>query len=185
MERFSDREFVIFDVETTGLSPASGDRIVEIAALRTRNLKPINQFYALIDPCCPISPGAFEVNRITPQMLSGAPKASQILPGFLDFLSDATLVGHNIRFDLGFLYNELDLAGLFLRREFVSIDTISLARAMMPGLGRYPLWRVADALGVKESQKHRAMADVQMTFEVFKRLVKMADEKNMIKELCL
>ncbi|MDP8267011.1 MAG: 3'-5' exonuclease [Candidatus Aceula meridiana] len=185
MESFLDKEFVIFDVETTGLSPASGDRIVELAAVKTRNLETIDQFQTLVDPMRPISSGAFEVNRISPGMLSGAPKASQILPGFLDFLSDATIVGHNIRFDLGFLYNEVDLAGLSLEKEFASVDTISLAKKVMPGLGRYPLWRVADALGIEENQTHRAMADVQMTFEVFKRLIKMADEKNMIKELSL
>ena len=185
MKNFQKRTFVIFDVETTGLSAKFGDRIVEIGALKVQDLKPVEKFHALVDPERPIYYGAFEVNRITTQMLSNAPRISQVLPDFLDFLGEATLVGHNIQFDINFLYNEINLCQLSFDREFDRVDTIRLARVLLPQLGRYPLWRVADALGIQENQKHRAMADVEMTFEVFKRLIRLAQEKNRMEELSL
>jgi len=182
VERFQEKEFVIFDVETTGLSPANGDRVVEIAALKIRALKPIARFHSLVDPGRAISFGAFEVNGISEQMLAGAPRCCEILPDFIQFLGEATLVGHNIRFDLSFLQYELEVARLKLDRELNFIDTIRLARQIMPHLKRYPLWFVAASLGIKESQKHRAMADVELTFEVFYRLIHMAHEQNRLKD---
>lgn len=185
MQRFKEKDYVIFDVETTGLSPSSGDRIVEIAALKVRDLKPVARFHSLIDPQRPISFGAFEVNGISEKMLEGAPLCRDILPSFLEFVGHATLIGHNIRFDLNFLYYELELAGLKSQQDFESVDTIYLARQMMPHLKRYPLWLVADALNIKESQKHRAMADVDLTFQVFCRLIFMAQEANKLQHLSL
>ncbi|MCX5680687.1 MAG: 3'-5' exonuclease [Candidatus Omnitrophica bacterium] len=182
MDRFKTKEFVVFDVETTGLSPAIGDRIVEIAALKIKNLEPVAHFHSLVDPQRPISFPAFEVNQISEKMLVGAPKAREILPQFLKFVGRATLIGHNITFDMNFLYNEMDLSGLETRKDFETVDTIRLARQLMPRLGRYPLWLVADALGIKKSQKHRAMADVELTFDVFSRLIHLAQERNMIEE---
>lgn len=185
MQNLKEKEFVVFDVETTGLSPASGDRIIEIAALKVKNLKPGERFHSMVDPQRPLSFAAFEVNGISEQMLAGAPRCCDILSDFLKFIGTATLIGHNIRFDLNFLYYELELAGIKLAREVKSVDTIYLARQMMPQLKRYPLWLVADALGIRESQKHRAMADVDITFEVFYRLIHMANETNRLKDLSL
>jgi len=182
MEKLKTREFVIFDVETTGLSPMGGDRVVEIAALKIKDLKPVARFQTLVDPCRPVSFAAYEVNGISDKMLVGAPRAKDILPPFLKFVGKSTLIGHNIAFDMNFLYNEMDLCAMKIQEEFETIDTIRLARRLMPTLKRYPLWLVADALGIKESQKHRAMADVELTFEVFSRLVILAHEKNMLGE---
>ncbi len=183
MEDFLNKEYVIFDVETTGLSPLKGDRLVEVAALKIKNLQPVNRFHSLINPERSISLAAFEVNRISDKMVMNAPRSFEILPSFLEFLGEATVVGHNIKFDLGFLHNELDLAGLPTKKKIQSVDTIRIARKVMPHLRRYPLWFVADSLGISERQKHRAMADVDLTFDVFCRLIKIAKEKNMIKEI--
>jgi DNA polymerase III epsilon subunit len=185
VQRFQEKEFVVFDVETTGLSPASGDRIIEIAALKVKNFKPVERFHSMVNPQRLISFAAFEVNGISDRMLVGAPKCSEILPDFLHFLGQATLIGHNVQFDLNFLYNELNLAQIKLDRQIDFIDTIRLARQIMPRLKRYPLWLVADALGIQESQKHRAMADVDLTFEVFYRLIHKAHEENRLKDLCI
>lgn len=185
MQRLKEKEFVIFDVETTGLSPLSGDRIIEIAALKVRNLKPVARFHSLINPQRLVSFAAFEVNGISDRMLAGAPTCAQVLPRFLEFLGGSTLVGHNIQFDLNFLHNELDLAQIRLEREIDRIDTIRLARQLMPRLKRYPLWFVAASLGIQKNQEHRAMADVDLTFEVFCHLVRMAAEKNMLEPLGL
>lgn len=183
MQRFQEKEFVVFDVETTGLSPSSGDRIVEIAALKIRNLKPVERFHSMVNPQRPISFAAFEVNGISDQMVASAPRCGDILPDFLQFLGQATIIGHNVHFDLNFLHHELGLANLKVEQEIDFIDTIRLARQVMPRLRRYPLWLVADALGIKESQKHRAMADVELTFEVFYRLIHVAHEQNILKDL--
>ncbi len=185
MQRFHEKEFVVFDVETTGLSPGSGDRIVEIAALKVRGLKPVARFHSLVNPGRPISFAASEVNGISDDMVAAAPRCREILPDFLQFLGQATMIGHNVRFDLSFLHHEVGLASLKIGHEIEAIDTIRLARQMMPRLKRYPLWLVADALGIEESQKHRAMADVELTFEVFYRLIHMAHEQNRLSDLLL
>ena len=178
MKSFKKKEFIIFDVETTGLSPRTGDRIVEIAALKIKNLKLVEEFYSFVDPEREISFGAFQVNGITQDMLIGAPKSREILPRFLEFMGDAALVGHNISFDLGFLCHELSLIGMRLKDKTIIIDTLKMARNLLPHLGRYPLWLIADSLGVHMDQEHRAMADVHLTFKVFYKLIKTMGEKD-------
>ena len=178
MKDLRKQEFIIFDVETTGLSPRWGDRIIEIAALKVKDLKPVGEFYSFVDPQREISYGAFQVNGITPDMLMGAPTLEEILPRFLKFIGSAALVGHNIKFDLSFLCYELSLMGKWLRPKTVVIDTLKMARGLLPHLGRYPLWFIADSLGITRKQEHRAMADVKLTFEVFLRLIKTMGKKD-------
>jgi DNA polymerase-3 subunit alpha (Gram-positive type) len=179
------REYVIFDVETTGLFPGFGDRIVEIAALKIKDLEPVDRFSSLLDPQREISYGAFQVNQITASMLKGAPQAQEILPRFLDFVGEAALVGHNVQFDLGFLCHELALVERKLKEKTVVLDTLKMARRFIPRLPSYSLWSVAQSLGVKRNQEHRAMADVELTFAVFARLIGMARRQNIqdIREL--
>lgn len=171
-------DYVILDVETTGLSPRAGDRIVEFAAIRVRHLKEIDRYETLIDPQREISYGAFQVNGITSQLLSGAPKAEEVLEDILHFIEGACLVGHNIPFDLKFLNNEFLLADHPAPEGYPTIDTIKMARNLLPQIGRYSLRAVAAYLGVKEQQRHRAMADVQMTYKIFCQLLKMAQAKH-------
>ena len=177
MKSFSETEFVIFDVETTGLSPHTGDRIIEIAALKIKGMKAVERFETFVDPQREISWGAFMVNGISPQMLEGAPKAGEILPSFLDFLGESCLVGHNVKFDLGFLQQEVRLAGQALSVRH-ALDTVKMARRLLPELGRYSLANVAYALGLEQEQKHRAMSDVELTFDVFKQLLSIAERKD-------
>jgi len=165
------QEFVVLDVETTGLSPWGGDRIVEIAALKIKNLKPVSQFYSLINPQREISWGAFQVNGISQMMVEGSPLAAEVLPAFLEFLGECHLIGHNIQFDLGFLASELALLGLNLNEDLVTLDTMSMARRIIPGLSSYSLSNLALSLDIEITQQHRAMADVYLTFEIFRRLL--------------
>ena len=174
-----DVEFVVFDVETTGLAPGAGDRVVEIAALKVRDRKIVEEFHSLVDPQRSISAGAFMVNGITPQMLSGAPKASHIMPRFLKFVEGAHLIGHNVRFDLGFVINEIGLAGLTWEKETWAIDTVRMARLLLPGMGSYRLWWVARSLGIEEEQQHRALADVYLTWRVFAKLLEVAERRDL------
>lgn len=170
-------EFTIFDTETTGLDPDAGDRIVEIAALRIRGEELLSAFEALVNPERPISPGAFAVNKITEDMLRDAPKISQILPGFLDFIKGSYLCSYNAIFDLGFINNELKLIGRDFPQETVVIDILTMARRLLPTLERYALWFVAQKLGLETKQEHRALSDVKITLEVFRRLTNTLKEK--------
>lgn len=174
MKRLHKRECVIFDVETTGLSPTGGDRIIEIAALKIKGEEIIGRFHSLIDPEREISMGAFMVNGISAEMLRGAPRAREILPEFMSFLGEGWLIGHNVRFDLGFLLRELALIQQKLHAQTVALDTLRMARALLPSLNSHRLWVVARFLGVECDQQHRAMADVEMTHGVFMRLLDLA-----------
>ncbi len=178
MEKDSRQEFIIFDVETTGLSPQTGDRIIEIGALKIRNLKAVAEFHTLVNPDREISPGAFAVNGITQDMVAVAPLAQEVLPAFLHFVGENPIVAHNARFDMSFLGHEMALAGMNFSRPFKVIDTLRMARGLLPGLGSYALAMVAYALGIEDEQTHRAMDDVRMTHEVFCRLFLKAEEEN-------
>ncbi|NIV36462.1 MAG: hypothetical protein GWN58_45615, partial [Anaerolineae bacterium] len=98
--------FALFDVETTGLSPTYGHRVCEIACLRLKAGMEAGRVEALVDPGRSISPGAYRVNRIEPEMLADAPAFETIAGAVLDLMQDAVLVAHNAPFDLGFLAME-------------------------------------------------------------------------------
>ena len=170
-------EFTIFDTETTGLNPFSGDRIVELAGLRVKGEQRLGQFNVLVDPEREISPGAFAVNKITPEMLKGAPSMKKIIPEFLEFMQGSCLCSYNAEFDLGFLNNELKLLGYPAMTNFVVFDVLTMAKKLLPGLQRYALWFVAQELEIKLSQKHRAFADVEMTWAVFNKFKIICQQK--------
>jgi len=170
-------EFTIFDTETTGLEPESGDRIVEIAAIRLKNEYRIATFQTLVDPGRPISPAAFSVNKITAQMLQDAPDIATVMPKFLEFIQGSCLCSYNANFDLGFLDYELRLSGKGPLKDIVVVDILKMARRLLPGLERYALWFVADKLGIRIQQEHRALADVELTLGVFNQLRKTLSDK--------
>jgi DNA polymerase-3 subunit alpha (Gram-positive type) len=170
-------ELTIFDTETTGLNPFSGDRIVELAGLRIKGQARIAEFDALINCGREISPEAFAVNKITAQMLKDAPGVEKVMPKFLEFIQVSCLCSYNAEFDLGFLNNELNLLGYPAMNSFVVFDVLTMARKLLPGLARYPLWFVAQKLEVKLTQKHRAFSDVEMTWEVFSKLKIISQQK--------
>jgi len=171
MDRIIDEvELTIFDTETTGLNPFSGDRVVELAGLRVKAETRIAQFSALINPGRSISPEAFAVNKITPEMLKAALAPDKVFPDFLKFIQGSCLCSYNAEFDLNFLNNELKLLGHSAISGFVVLDVLTMARKLLPGLARYPLWFVAEKLGVESKQNHRAFSDVEMTWEVFNKL---------------
>src|SRR5262245_46579761 len=130
-------ELVVFDVETTGLSPGTGDRIIEIAALRIRDRKPIEEFHSFINPKRAVSVGAFMVNGITPQMLARAPEAAEIMPRFWKFVNGSHVIGHNVRFDVGFVVHEFSRTNLAWDADTLAICTVRMARYLLPELGSY------------------------------------------------
>lgn len=163
-------EFTIFDTETTGLEPQSGDRIVEIAAVKLKGKVRLAEFQSLVNPHRIVSEGAFQVNRITQEMLKDAPDIEMVMPEFLDFIQGSCLCSYNATFDLEFLNNELTIIGKDALTKIIVVDILKMAKRLLPGLERYSLWFVADKLGIKTRQEHRALADVELTIETFNKL---------------
>ena len=172
-------EFVIFDVETTGLSPVEGDRIVEIAALKIKGDKVVDKFYSLVNPQRSMPAQASMVNNITDDMLVDAPLAADALPQMINFIGGACVAGHNVRFDLNFLCYELAMIGRRLHDHTPAVDTLKMARDLLPYLSNHKLAYLARSLGVVVNQTHRAMADVEITVAVFLRLMEMAGDKDL------
>jgi len=173
-------EFTVFDTETTGLNPITGDRVVEIAGLRVKGGQRLAQFEALINPGREISPEAFAVNKITSEMLKNSPSMEIVMPKFLEFIQDSCLCCYNAEFDLSFLNNELKLIGRPAITNITVFDVLAMAKILLPGLSRYALWFVANKLEVKLTQNHRAFADVEMTWEVFNKLKIIGQQKGIV-----
>jgi DNA polymerase-3 subunit epsilon len=165
----SEISFVVLDVETTGLSPAYGHRVCEVACLRVCGGEEAGRFESLVDPGRSISAGAFRVNRITPEMLVGAPTFDAVAARLLELMDGAALVAHNAPFDLGFLAAELEIAKL-PPPEGPVVDTLALARRAY-SFARNSLSAVASALEVETGPAHRAMGDVWTTRHVLEQIL--------------
>lgn len=175
-----ETEYVVMDVETTGLFPTRGDRILEIAGVKIKNGAIIDSKHSMINPERDIPEEARRIHNITDDMIITAPTASEFLPEFLDFIGGAGLVGHNIKFDMDFLCFQLSLLGRKLHDETPALDTLKMAKMLMPHLGSFRLSSVANALGVKVGETHRALADVNITVEVFHNLLIAAQSRNIL-----
>ena len=163
--------FCVFDVETTGMSPAR-DRIVELAALRVECDGSRRRFHSLVNPGRPIPRGVIRIHHIDDAMVADAPDFAAVAAEFLPFIEGATLVAHNARFDLGFLQESLNRCGLPLWRGR-TLDTVRLMRTVYPGLPSYrlqvlrELFRL-DAPDSEFQDAHRAAADVDWTMQLLK-----------------
>lgn len=162
---------VFFDTETTGLSFRRGDRVCEIALLRREPGGDEAMYESLIEPGRPISPAAFRVNKISPQLLKGAPRFSEVAPQIKQILEGAIGVAHNANFDIGFLRTEFLYLGQALLVPVHCIDTLKLARAFY----RFPrnnLGELARAFGIQAEVMHRARADVETMQGVFDAMMR-------------
>ena len=125
---------IALDIETTGLDPEQGHKIVEIGCVELENNYPTGNFFQqYINPNRKMPEEALKIHGLTDDFLSDKPIFSSIAESFLDFIEDSELVIHNARFDLGFLNYELDLSANRNIRQFKVIDSLSLARKMFPG----------------------------------------------------
>ncbi len=126
---------VVLDTETTGLDPAAGDRIIEIAAIEIVNLVPTGrQFHRLIDPERDIPSEATRVHGFTAEMLAGKPRFAEIIPDLLAFLREDPIIAHNAPFDFAFLDAEFARAGLPPLDRGRMVDTLEIAKRRYPGL---------------------------------------------------
>ncbi len=167
-------EFVVVDTETTGLRPGP-DRVIEVAAVRLRSGAVIDSFHSLINPGRRLPPFIVKFTGITPEMVETAPTAKEIFPDFFSFIEDATLVGHNLGFDINFLAYEARLLGQSCALD--GLDTILLARRFLPGLKRFKLDTVAEYLKIQALHRHRALGDAEVTAAVFLRILERAKQQ--------
>ena len=173
----SDVPLVVFDCETTGLSPQIGHRVVEIGAVRLHNWQKVGEFSQLIQPDRKMSPGASAVNGITDIDLAGQPRFNDIADDLLELLAGALLVAHNASFDTAFLSNELSISSQMGDRKVSEsillnpwLCTLRLARRNF-SFRHNSLDYIARQLGIHTARSHRALSDVKTTTEVLKYMV--------------
>ena len=162
-----DATYVVFDVETTGTSAEKGG-ITELGAVKLVGGEFVGEFSTLINPEMPITPFVVRLTGITNSMVEDAPLVGEILPGFEEFVEGAVLVGHNVQFDCSFV---AAARGEPLPNPI--LDTLKLARTLVPGLRRYRLGSLAGHFGVRQVPNHRALSDAAATAEVFVKLQKL------------
>lgn len=171
-QKFLETEFVVFDVETSGLNCAS-DEVLEIACVRLKGKEIIGSYEALIQPTRPIPPEVEKIHGLNEIFLltNGRP-STEVIKDFLKFIEGGIMVGHNIReFDWIFILNHAKKFALTLPENKI-IDTLELSRKLL-SLPRYTLTEVAKSFGYEHKNAHRAMPDVEMNAKVFINLMEL------------
>ncbi|KPC99966.1 DNA polymerase III PolC-type [Geobacillus sp. BCO2] len=176
--RLSEETYVVFDVETTGLS-AVYNTIIELAAVKVKDGEIIDRFMSFANPGHPLSVTTMELTGITDEMVKDAPKPDEVLARFVDWAGDATLVAHNASFDIGFLNAGLARMG---RGKIANpvIDTLELARFLYPDLKNHRLNTLCKKFDIELTQHHRAIYDAEATGRLLMRLLKEAEERGIL-----
>ena len=169
-----DGTYVVFDLETTGFS-AIKDKIIEIGAVKVEGGKITDRFSTFVNPGVPIPFRITQLTGITDQMVMDAPGIETVLPQFLEFIGEAALVAHNASFDVGFIEQNCRYQDII--PDFTSVDTVAMARILLPTLSKYKLNVVAGALHISLENHHRAVDDAGATAEIFIRFLEMLEEK--------
>lgn len=165
---FFPRRYVCADIETTGLNPR-WDEIIEISALRFENGIETGKYSTMVKPDTPIPEFITRLTGISNDMVRNAPSVTEAVAGFRSFVMNDVIVGHNVVFDINFLYDNIAAAGLpALTNDY--IDTIRIGRRLLPELDRYRLCDLADACRVTNDRAHRAESDCRCTVGVFEAL---------------
>ena len=167
-------EYVAFDLETTGLSNEF-DVITEFGAVRIRDGEAVETFRSFVDPKRKLDAKNIELTGITDEMLAGAPDISEVLPEFLRFCGGLPLVAHNAEFDIGFV--RAAARRLNIPFEPTYIDTLVLARRLLPELKKHKLDMVAEALKLPEFNHHRASDDAMTCGLIYDRLARRLAER--------
>lgn len=168
-----ENRFVVFDLETTGLSPMK-DKIVEIGAVKIVDGQITDRFSTLVNPKMKMSQGAEQITGITNERLDTERTIEEVLPEFLDFIDGFVLVAHNSDFDTAFIRREMNRMGL--RFNYPVLDTLKLAPTVLPPLKSYTLTSISKYVGVMLTRAHRAVNDAEATAEVLLKLLDMAKE---------
>ena len=169
-----DDTYVVFDLETTGFSPIK-DKIIEIGAVKVEHGEITDKFSTFVNPKVPIPFQITQLTSITDQMVIGAPDIETVLPQFMEFIGDAALVAHNASFDVSFI--EQNCRYQDIQPDFTSVDTVAMARILLPTLSKYKLNVVANALHISLENHHRAVDDAGATAEIFVKFIEMLKDR--------
>lgn len=169
-------DFVVLDVETTGLEPTKGDEVIEIAAQKIHGRDVVGEFVSLVKTTKSIPAEATKIHGITQADIDAEGKdVADVVPELVTFIGHAVIVGHNVQFDLGFLNEHLKRLNLPpLTNQ--AIDTLEIAKRYLI-LASYRLSNVAAYLKVPQPSAHRALVDVITTRDVFYKLIERAQGK--------
>ncbi|WP_163101540.1 PolC-type DNA polymerase III [Peribacillus alkalitolerans] len=173
-----DDTFVVFDVETTGLS-AVYDTIIELAAVKIKGGEIIDRFESFANPHHPLSATTIDLTGITDDMVRDAPEVPEVLTKFKDWTGDSVLVAHNASFDMGFLnvgYRKLG----FGKSNNPVIDTLELGRFLYPDLKNHRLNTLAKKFDIELTQHHRAIYDAEATGYLMIKMLKDSTEKGIL-----
>lgn len=171
----SNATYVVFDVETTGLS-AVYDTIIELAAVKVKDGDIIDRFESFANPHHPLSQTTTDLTGITDDMVKDAPEVDDVLYDFHQWIGRDILVAHNASFDMGFLNQGFEKAGIEAATNPV-IDTLELARFLMPTLKNHRLNTLCKKLDIELTKHHRAIYDAEATGYLLWKLIKQASEK--------
>ena len=173
-ERRLDGDYVVFDIETTGFSPVK-NRIIEIGAVKVCGGEVVDRFSSFVNPQVPIP---FEIEKLTgisDEMVQDAPVIEEVLPRFLAFCGDCALVAHNAGFDMSFIMENAARQGF--QREYTYVDTVGIARVLLPNQSKHTLDAVAKTLNISLENHHRAVDDAECTAWIFVKFVGMLGEQ--------
>lgn len=166
--------YVVFDIETTGFSPDI-NHIIEIGAVKVENGKIVDRFSSFVNPQVPIPYRIEELTHINDSMVIDAPTVEVVLPQFLAFCEGCVMVAHNADFDVSFIKRKAANLGVDFNPTYV--DTVAMARYLLPNLNRFKLDTVAKAVGVNLDNHHRAVDDAACTAEIFVKFIVMLEER--------
>jgi len=169
-------ECVIFDIETTGLEPTIHE-ITEIGAMKIKGAELQDIFSSLIKPKTAISAEITRLTGIDDELVKDAPPIEKVLPKFIEFVEDKPLIAHNAAFDVPFVKTMLKRIN---QPELTnsSLCTVKLSRKLLPQLPNHKLHTVAGHFGFKVQNRHRAIGDVELTFQVWTKFLPLLQEKN-------
>ena len=171
---FKQGEFVVFDIETTGLS-AMNDKITEIGAVLIKGEEIISEFNIFVNPEMHIPANITELTGITDEMVAGAPSQEEAVRAFLDFAGDRTLIAHNAGFDTSFIRKACDDYSIPFTNTY--LDTVALSRYVNPDLKKHKLDTLASYFGLGDFNHHRASDDARMLAMIFiKMTIKLGEE---------
>ena len=169
--------YVVFDIETTGFSP-DVNHIIEIGAVKVENGAIIDRFSSFVNPQVPIPYRIEELTHINDSMVIDAPTIEVVLPQFLKFCEGCVMVAHNADFDVSFIKRKAANLGEDFNPTYV--DTVAMARFLLPSLSRFKLDTVAKAVGVNLDNHHRAVDDAACTAEIFVKFIVMLEDRGIM-----
>lgn len=168
-------DYIVFDIETTGFD-SSYDEVIEIGAIKVHNNKIVSKFNSLIRTQNEIDEYITELTGITNEMVKDAPTIEKILPEFMNYIGNDILIGHNVNFDINFIYDNLYRNKFnVLTNDFV--DTMRIARKLLPELPHHRLIDLANYFEIDATNNHRSLKDCEITMNVYEQLKKVVLQK--------